>query len=547
MRISKQLPLVVSVLAILAPFASAAAPSDSPRDADPGQSGYIGGDHSIDPATVSQFKQLWNLTLHRLQHSARPLVHTLQSGKQVIFTASTENIIRSIDAKTGDVLAERQVAQPWAMSGASCETVSKNMGIMGTPVLYPEYDVAFFYAKSYIEDYRVPGGATAAMNGVYYLYAVYVETLLDVYKFPIIIDDYAADNDARKIFLGGLVAQRPALTLLNDVVYAGFGGLCDSFNYTGTVVAININTRWVNRWVTQAGPGSSYSEDWTLRHGGGAGGVAQYGMGIATDGQDVYFSVDSGGVGTDKNATGAPVAGHTHQDVLSDSAVRVKLTDDGVQFVDFFRPYDAKRNGSQELESGGFSMLDPTVFRTDTVAKLGVSIGGNAKLYIHDLDNLGGYRQGANGSDGVLQIITLDGGASGGVGSYPLEGGYMYVTTANGPLAAYEFTPNSTTSLFTLAGKSSALSPHSDGVGIPTVTSKNGEPGTGTVWLTDPIRGLLAYQAVPVNGSLVEVHIGGVNTTAVTIQGAGKYSRPVFGDGRVYIVDGAGRLVALGT
>jgi len=37
------------------------------------------------------------------------------------------------------------------MGAAYCETVSKNLGIMGTPAIYPDYDVAFFYVKSYIE------------------------------------------------------------------------------------------------------------------------------------------------------------------------------------------------------------------------------------------------------------------------------------------------------------------------------------------------------------------------------------------------------------
>lgn len=79
-------------------------------------------------------------------------------------------------------------------------------------------------------DYRVPGGAAPSLNAVAYLYAVYLDTLQDLYKFPLYVDDVPADNDVRKVFLGGLVLQRPALLLLGDVLYAGFGGLCDAFN-----------------------------------------------------------------------------------------------------------------------------------------------------------------------------------------------------------------------------------------------------------------------------------------------------------------------------
>jgi hypothetical protein len=42
--------------------ANAAALSDSPHDADIGQSSYVGGDHNLDPIIVSQFTHLWNAT-----------------------------------------------------------------------------------------------------------------------------------------------------------------------------------------------------------------------------------------------------------------------------------------------------------------------------------------------------------------------------------------------------------------------------------------------------------------------------------------------------
>jgi hypothetical protein len=80
---------------------------------------------------------------------------------------------------------------------------------------------------------------------------------------------------------------------------------------------------------------------------------------------------------------------------------------------------------------------------------------------------------------------------------------------------------------------------HLDGVGTPTVTSNQGKAGSGIVWVTDVDKGLLAYKAVPVNGSLVEIPLP-------IVEGALKYGRPVFGDGRVYVIDGTGRLVVLG-
>ncbi|OAG05301.1 uncharacterized protein CC84DRAFT_1188072 [Paraphaeosphaeria sporulosa] len=520
------------------------APSDSPRDADIAQSGYVGGDHNIGPESLSRFQHLWNFTFKPDEkHYARPLVHTLASGKQIVFTASTENVVRTIDATTGEIMYERQVAPPWPMAGAYCETVSKNLGIMGTPVIYPEYDVAFFFVKSYIDarDYRVPGGANPPLNSVYYFYAVYLDGLGDVYKFPLFIDDVPADNDERKLFLGGLVLQRPSLLSVGDVVYAGFGGLCDAFNYTGTLVAININTRTINRWVTQGGPTSPWTSNWTKWHGGGAGGIWQSGMGLASDGHDVFFSIDNGGT-TDTNASSIPVQGKSHQDILSESIARVSLNDSGVQLLDFFRPADYLSDAGQDIGSGGVSILDPMTFNTSAVPHIGVSTGRNAKVYVQNLDELGGYRTGANGTDTVLQTIHLRGEVFGGIGSYPLEGGYIYVNPGNASLVAYRFSAsagNGSTELFALAGTAETENTHWGGGGIPTVTSKNGDPGSGIVWVTDVQRGLLAYKAVPVDGKLVELALPKVD-------GAVRFGRPIFGDGKVYLFDGKGRLIALG-
>lgn len=395
-----------------------------------------------------------------------------------------------------------------------------------------------------IRDYRIPGGAKPPLNAVYYLYAVYMDTLDDLYKFPLIIDDEPADNDPRKMFIGGLVLQQPSLLLLGDVLYAGFGGICDAFNYTGSVVAVNLASRKIYRWATQAGPGSMYSDDWTLRHGGGAGGIWQAGMGLASDGKDVYFTIDNGGSSVDLNVSTNPVSGKTHLDVLSESVTRITLNEEsgnGIQLVDWFRPFDYQAHQGQDIGSGGISILDEAFSRTGT-KRIGIATSKNSKMYVHDLDNLGGYRQGSNGSDGVLQTIHLDGEVFGGIGSYPLEGGYIYVNPGNARLSAYAFTSHTNSSsseLFKLAGKSAGSNSHWGGIGIPTVTSNQGKPGSGIVWVTEPEQGLLAFKAVPENETLVELKLP-------KVEGANKYARPVFGDGRVYIIDGKGRLIALG-
>lgn len=380
------------------------------------------------------------------------------------------------------------------------------------------------------------------MNGVYYLNAIYLDGLQDVYYWPIFLDDVPADNDPRKIFLGGLLLQRPSLAMVGNILYAGFGGMCDAFNYTGVLVAVNVDTQKVNRWVTQGGPNSAYTDDWTLWHGGGAGGIWQAGMGLASDGQDVFFTVDNGGGSTDTNISTKAISGKMPMDIVSESVVRVNANDSGVQLQDWFRPFDYQSDQGEDIGSGGVSILDSSLFKTDKVKRMAVAASKNFKMYITDLDNLGGYREGKNGTDAVLQTIPLDGEVYGGIGSYPLEGGYVYVNPAGAPLSAYRFSSSNSTSsgpLFSLAGRSSISSPHARGVGIPTVTSRNSTAGSGIVWVTDAEKGLLAYKAVPVNGTLMEIPLP-------KVEGAMMYSRPVFGDGRVYVFDAKDKLIALG-
>jgi hypothetical protein len=61
--------------------------------------------------------------------------------------------VRTFDAATGELLAEREILPPWPMDAAGCSAWGKTMGIVGTPVIYTEYEdgIAFFYVKSYIE------------------------------------------------------------------------------------------------------------------------------------------------------------------------------------------------------------------------------------------------------------------------------------------------------------------------------------------------------------------------------------------------------------
>lgn len=83
--------------------------------------------------------------------------------KQLVFTASSQNWIRTVDAVTGALIKARQVQPPFLQSDIGCTDIPDTIGITGTPVIDPSTDTAYFFAKGY------QGGASSGgvAKGIY--------------------------------------------------------------------------------------------------------------------------------------------------------------------------------------------------------------------------------------------------------------------------------------------------------------------------------------------------------------------------------------------
>lgn len=212
--------------------------------------------------------------------------------------------------------------------------------------------------------------------------------------------------------------------------------------------------------------------------------------------------------------------------------------------TDYFQPYDYQNldGGDQDFGSGGIALLDPTVFYGTGVSKMAVTAGKNGKIYILNANNLGGYRNGPGGTDGVIQTIATNKAVFGGSGSYPLEGGYIYSTPIGYPTYVYKlgFDGNGVP-LFTQVGATTETSAGRVGVGIPTITTYQGKAGTAILWMCDPDAGLRAWYAVPnSDGTMKTINLPQVN-------GLNKFQRPSFGDTRLYVTDAEGTVYCLGS
>ncbi|KAL8818955.1 MAG: hypothetical protein Q9223_002519 [Gallowayella weberi] len=500
----------------------------------------------MDPAVVdsTEFGLLWSTKFNNLEKFyAKPLVYTpLAGGPQIVFIASSQNWIRTMNAKTGEPLNARQVHTPFLQAEIGCTDIPDTIGIIGTPVIDPTSDIAYFFSKTYIPNFRIEGN-TGIFNGVYYFHGVNVNTLQDVFP-PILIDGSQSDNAPAKYFVGGVILQRPALTQIGSVVYGGFGGHCDLFNYTGVVIGVDINQRKVvANFAVESGPLVPQTNIYNENGGGGEGGIWMSGMALATDGANRLFWVSGNGVGHENQ--GVPASGSSGCRTLGEAAVNLAVGAGGkLSLTDYFQPYDYQGmdGGDQDFGSGGIALLDPGTFSGTGVSKIAVTSGKNGKIYILNANNLGGYKLGPGQTDGVIQTIVTNKAVFGGVGSYPLEGGYIYSTPVGYPTYVYKLGHNGAgIPVFSQVGQTPEKSAGRVGVGIPVITTFQGKAGTAILWMCDPDAGLRAWYAVPGDdGKLKRINIPQVN-------GLNKFQRPAFGDSRLYVTDATGTLYCLGS
>lgn len=443
----------------------------------------------------------------------------------------------------GTIYNRRQLHRPFLVSDIGCNDVNPQIGITGTPVIDPLTDVMYLYSKTY------SGAANGYQNGIYYFHAIDVNTLADVYP-PVNINGGPANNDPRKgiYFTGGIQLQRTSLSLINGAVWAGFGGHCDLFNFTGWVVGVDAPSGTVvSRFATEVGsfaPAQDGTNDY--KGGGGGSGIWQSGMSLTSDSNNRLFFV----TGNDNSHANIeqPASGRAGLGTLGMAIVNLAIdpTTKQLSLADYFEPYEyiAMDGGDRDLGSGGICGLDATTFKGNNVAHIGVTVGKNGKAYVVNMDNLGGFKNGANGGDLVIQTLPMPGGGPifGGAGSYPLEGGWLYMTPIGYATQVYKFVPDAQGNpSFTQFTQTPDVSSGRVGVGAPTVTTNGGEPGTAILWVTDVDAGLRAYYAVPQpDGSMKKINMP--STPAIN-----KYQRPAFGDGRLYLSTSDGHIICLGS
>ncbi|KAH8882217.1 WSC-domain-containing protein [Thozetella sp. PMI_491] len=501
---------------------------------DPAQSGYL-PNHNIDPTQLGNWTIGWQSTYNTNEiFYAKPLVYTPNGAtSELVITVSNQNIVRVVNGMTGALVNSRTLIAPFSsVDTGGCGDIPNTVGITGTPIIDPATDIMYFFAKGYMNGQPGPQGT---LLGEYRVYAVKIPSLVDVAGFPLTLSGLNAANDATRYLVPGTVLQRPGLTMLGNTIVAGFGGHCDNFNYSGMLVAVSktAGVGVTNIQAMEASPGAPSPQPTVITsQQGGKAGIWQSGMALATDlvNQRVFFSTGNGvGPGQNGGANGLPASGKTYVSTLEQSAVNFGVSASGVLIQkDYFSPanYDSLNGGDRDMGSSAVSLLSSVPFSGGGVNRVAITGSKAGTVYMMDADNLGGFKMGAGGTDAILQTLTYSSTFYNGVGSYPLEGGYVYICPTSSVMYAYKLTFDSSgRPQLILAGQTAASFACS---GTPTVTSLNGQVNTGVVWMADVNQGLVAFNAVPVGGVLQPIKLPSTGRLM-------KFHRPVFGNNRAYV------------
>ncbi len=453
---------------------------------------------------------------------AQPLVY----GGDVIVTTEQANAY-AVNAATGKVVWERSFGAPFKSSTIGCSDLKPDLGSTSTPVIDPNSGVIYMTT-------RLQEGGHGLSHAHWKLQAISAANGEEEPGYPVAIAG-TPGNTPGVPFNESYSQQRPALLLLNGVVYIAFASDCDITPYRGIVVGVNTSTRELTMWSDEAGVGTGEDSQ---------AGIWQSGGGLVSDIPGRIILTTGNGVSPQPARASEPPA------TLSESVVGLTVEPgDQLKPTQFFAPSNAPEldENDEDLGSGGPAALPTEYFGTKSIPHLVVQVGKDGRIFLINADNMGGYRQGPQEGDAVLQTVGPFTGVWGHPAVYGGQGGWVFVleSAGGGDLQAlsYGLTGKGEPALSAVATSAESFGYTS---GSPLVTSSGTAAGSAIVW-AETAKGpsgsgglLRAYAATPVGGELPLLWSAKIGT-------ASKFAVPTADEGRVYVGTRKGELIAFGT
>jgi hypothetical protein len=275
--------------------------------------------------------------------------------------------------------------------------INPQVGITGTPVI--DLSTGTMYIDAFTHDSSDPNVNLYS----HHIHALDITTGLDKVT-PMMVSasmngNGVEGNGTTVTFVAEQQLQRPAMTLLNGVLYVTYGSYADTDPYHGWVLGFNPSNLQLKSVFNDtpnliSTPASSTADE---------GGIWQCGNGLVSDGTSLYFLVGNGDFQT-------PVANYGD---YGDSVLKItpdssnpsnpNINGYGLHVSDYFTPYNqaSLSSADEDLGSGGAMLLpdQPGTYPHELVGS-----GKQGVVYLINRDNMGQYN---SGSDNVIQEVSL--------------------------------------------------------------------------------------------------------------------------------------------
>jgi PQQ enzyme repeat len=177
-------------------------------------------------------------------------------GRPTVIAVTESNNVYALDAVNGSLMWERNVGNPVSADDLICSDFDP-MGIMGTPIVDLASRALFFDAMI-----TPDGGETKK----HFIFSLNVDTGDINPGWPVDVEATVSYNGVK--FTAAIQQQRPALGIVGNILYVGYGSMRDCSLYHGWLVGVPIdNPAGVMAWATDAIGGAIW----------GVGGVASDG------------------------------------------------------------------------------------------------------------------------------------------------------------------------------------------------------------------------------------------------------------------------------
>lgn len=282
-------------------------------------------------------------------------------GKAMVIAATESNNVYALDAMDGSIIWQRNVGPPVPLDDLPCPAKFDIMGITGTPIV----DLAS--RALFLDAMTTPDGGTTKQH---LILSLNVDTGDINPGWPVDVEATASYNEVN--FTAEIQQQRPALGIVGNILYVGYGSMRDQCCWHGWLVGVPIdNPASITAWA--AATDAPQCPDPSAIKGGAIWGVG----GVASDGKNPFVTTGNTSGTNGTWSGGEAVIRFQPGPIFSSSP------------TDYWVPMNWLDLDNFDADLGGSGPLLVDVPGA-TPSHLVVALGKDRKAYLVDRDNLGG-------------------------------------------------------------------------------------------------------------------------------------------------------------